>query len=115
MFVVSRPDTTNEGWNTWPTETVSHVLVRDGRARARIEARAMDEVAAAPADVAAFRLAPVIRETVGDLLSEAAANQLRDSLVLFALSRVDWLQLAEAAVEAVVQDDRALPLGAVVA
>jgi hypothetical protein len=108
---VSTPDTTNEGWNSWPTERVSHALVRDQRAHARIGARATAEVARAPADIAAFRLAPVIRETIEDLLGNAAADELRESLVTFALSRVDWLQLAEAAIEATVAEDEALVVG----
>jgi hypothetical protein len=68
MPAVLRPHTTNEGWNTWPTEKVSHTLVNDPRVR-------------------------------GD------AEGLRESLVAFALSRVDWMQLAEAEIAAAIPED----------
>src|SRR5689334_691338 len=100
MFVVSRPDTTNEGWNTWPTEKVSHALVSDQRATALIRALARAALQQAPADIAAIKLAPAIREAVEDAIKHGDAERLRDSLVAFALSRVDWLQLAESQVHA---------------
>jgi hypothetical protein len=100
MFGVSAPDTTNEGWNTWPTEKVSHALVNDRRAMTHMRALTTSALENAPADVAALRLAPVIREAVEEFLSHGGGERLRDSLVAFALSRVDWLQLAESQVEA---------------
>ena len=100
MFVVCRPDTTNEGWNSWPTEKVSHALVRDRRRSERIGAQADSLLREVSADVAALRLAQVIRDVMDEALAHDEADRLRDTLVAFALSRVDWLQLAQAQLEA---------------
>jgi hypothetical protein len=108
MFDVLRPDATNEGWNTWPTEEVSHALVRDRHANSRIREQTIAALENAPFDVVALKLAPVIREAVADVLNQSNAEQLRDSLVAYALSRVDWLQLAQSQVEAAA-DDEVLP------
>jgi hypothetical protein len=105
MFDLPRPDVTNEGWNTWPTERVSHALVLDLRASSRIRAHATTALKKAPSDLAALNLAPVIREIVKDRLSSGEADQLRESLVVFALSRVDWLQLAQSQIEAAEENE----------
>jgi hypothetical protein len=105
MLVVSRPDTTNEGWNTWPTEQVSHALVQDRRGHSRLRAHAIATLAREEADVAAISLVPLIRELVEDALTRGEAEQLRESLLAFALSRVDWLQLAQAEVEGAIPED----------
>lgn len=105
MFVATRPDTTNEGWNSWPTEKVSHALVSSLPARACMRTHATELLAEAPADVVALRLAPIIRELVEDAVRQGRAERLRESLVAYALSRVDWLQLAQAEVEATVPED----------
>ncbi len=108
MLRLSAPDTTNEGWNTSPTEKVSHALVADQRATTRIRSLATAALHDASSDVAALRLAPIIREAVEDALSDGGAMALRDSLIAFALSRVDWLQLAQSQLEAAA-DDEVLP------
>jgi hypothetical protein len=105
MSGVSRPDTTNEGWNTWPTEKVSHALVNNRHASTRIRALATRTLERAPADLAALRLAPIIRQAVEGVLSSDDGERLQDSLVMFALSRVDWLQLAQSQIEAVADDE----------
>jgi hypothetical protein len=115
MFAVSRPDTTNEGWNTWPTEQVSHALVQDRRAHGRLQAHAIATLAGEPPETAAARLAPLIRELVEGALTRGEAEPLRESLLAFALSRVDWLQLAEAAVEGAIPEEEPLPASRVAA
>jgi hypothetical protein len=110
MFTVSRPDTTNEGWNSWPTEKVSHALVRDRRVRGRVEANRIAMLTNASADVAALELAAVIRQLVEGVLKRGEAEELREELVAFALSRVDWLQLAQAQVDAAITEDEAFPV-----
>jgi hypothetical protein len=112
MSALSRPDTTNEGWNTWPTEKVSHALVNDRRASTQINELATAALRTVPADVAALKLAPLIRETVEETLRHGDAERLRDSFVDFALSRVDWLQLAQSQVEAAAGDEVSAPLAA---
>jgi hypothetical protein len=115
MFVVSRPDTTNEGWNTWPTEQVSHALVRDQRTHGRLRAHAIATLAREQADVATVRLAPLIRELVEGALIRGEAEPLRQSLLAFALSRVDWLQLAEAEVEGAIPEDEPVSVARIAA
>jgi len=101
MFATSRPDVTNEGWHSWPTEKVSHELVREPRLRAAVTAEAVDAALTSPAEVATFRLAARIRSLVEGEVREGHTSELNESLVIYALSRVDWLQLAEAQLEAV--------------
>jgi hypothetical protein len=115
MLDVARPDTTNEGWNTWPTEKVSHALVRNGRIHGRVRACAIAALAKEAEDVAALRLVPVIRELVERAVTQGEAERLRDSLVAFALSRVDWLQLAQAEIEAASPEDEAFPTAGIMA
>jgi hypothetical protein len=115
MFTVSRPDTTDEGWNTWPTEKVSHALVQDQRMRERLRAYAIATLGRNPTDVAAIRLAPVIRALVESALTRGEAERLRECLVAFALSRVDWLQLAEAEVEAAIPEDEVVSVAGLAA
>ncbi|HZT94756.1 MAG TPA: hypothetical protein VE985_09790 [Gaiellaceae bacterium] len=115
MFEFSRPDVTNEGWHTWPTGEVSQALVRASHSRRFLDVHAAAELAAAPDDVAVFRLAPVVRDLVESLLRNGEADELRESLVIYALSRVDWLQLAQSVVEGVAPEDeldRGQPLAA---
>jgi hypothetical protein len=52
----------------------------------------------------------VIRGLVEGALTRGEAERLRDSLVAFGLSRVDWLQLALAEVDATIPDDEPLPV-----
>jgi hypothetical protein len=108
MFSATRPDTTTEGWNSWPTQEVSHALVVDPGARGRLRACAIATLASEPADVAALRLAPAIHELVVSAVTRGEAEHLRDGLVAFALSRVDWLQLAQAEIEAAIPEDDVL-------
>jgi hypothetical protein len=100
MFEFSRPDVTTEGWHTWPTEKVSHVLVRDKRLRSAVQAHAAVILETMPPDVAALALVPTVRDAIESGLSCGEAEELRESLMTFALSRVDWLQLAAAEIEA---------------
>jgi hypothetical protein len=115
MCAVSRPDTTNGGWNTWPTEQVSHALVQDRRGHGRLRAHAIATLAREEADVAAVRLVPLIRGLVEDALTRGEAEKLREGLLAFALSRVDWLQLAQAEVEASIPEDEPLPVARIAA
>jgi hypothetical protein len=105
MFEFSRPDITGEGWHTWPTGKVSQALLRAPHSRRLLDVRAAAELAAAPHDVAVFRLAPVVRDLVESLVRSGQADQLRESLVTYALSRVDWLQLAQSVVEGMAPED----------
>jgi hypothetical protein len=105
MFEFSRPDVTGEGWHTWPTGEVSQALVRATHSRRLLDVRAAAELAAAPDDVAVFRLAPVMRDLVESLVRSGEAEELRESLVIYALSRVDWLQLAQSVVEGMAPED----------
>jgi hypothetical protein len=105
MLIPARPDTTNEGWNTWPTEKVSHALVKDRAAHARVREHTTQLLSQAPADLAALSLASLIRGVVESALEEDGAEQLRESLVAFALSRVDWLQLAQAELDTAIAQD----------
>lgn len=100
MFFASRPDITNEGWNTWPTERVSRALVREPRSRSFARELVANVLAVTDPDVAALALAPTIRDHVETVVRSGEAEELRASLITFALSRVDWLQLAQAEVEA---------------
>jgi hypothetical protein len=100
MFEMARPDVTTEGWNTWPTEKVSRTLMRDVCSRSTVREHTAKAIAALPSDVAALTIAPLIRDRVESLVRSGEAEELRDSLITFALSRVDWLQLAQAEVEA---------------
>jgi hypothetical protein len=100
MFTLSRPDVTNEGWHTWPTEEVSHVLARRPQIRSALHEHLAEAVAGAQDEVAAFKLAPSIRRVVEAAVREGEVPELRERLITYALSRVDWLQLAEALVEA---------------
>ncbi len=112
MFDMARPDVTTEGWNTWPTEKVSRTLMRDVRSRSTVREHAAKAIAALPSNVAALTIAPLIRDRVESLVRSGEAEELRDSLITFALSRVDWLQLAQAEVEAALpeEDEPALQL-----
>ena len=105
MFDMPRPDVTTEGWNTWPTEKVSRTLMRDARSRSTVHEHAVKAIAALPSDFAALSLAPLIRDRVERLVRGGEAKELRDSLITFALSRVDWIQLAQAEVEAALPED----------
>jgi hypothetical protein len=77
----SRPDITTEGWNTWPTERVSHALVNEPRLRRTVRVRAARMLKAMPPDVAALRLAPTIRKQIERLVRGGEAGELRDSLI----------------------------------
>ena len=105
MFEFSRPDVTGEGWHTWPTGQVSQALLRASHSRRLLDRHAATALAAAPEDVAVFRLAPVVRDLVESLLRSGEADELRESLVTYALSRVDWLQLAQSMVEGLAPED----------
>jgi len=104
MFTLSRPDVTNEGWHTWPTEKVSHTLVRRPRIRSSITARLAAEIGNPSDDAAAFRVAPAVRGIVEAAVRDGEVPELREHLITYALSRVDWLQLAEALIEAMVHE-----------
>lgn len=105
MFEALRPDVTTEGWNTWPTERVSRALVRDPRSRSLAREHAANALTVMAPDVAALTLAPTIRDHVERVVRSGAAQELRNSLITFALSRVDWLQLAQAEVEAALSEE----------
>jgi hypothetical protein len=105
MFEFSRPDVTDQGWHTWPTEQVSQALLRASHSRRLLDAHAATELAAAPEDVAVFRLAPVVRDLVESLVRSGDADELCERLVTYALSRVDWLQLAQSVVEGMTPED----------
>lgn len=105
MFGLCRPDVTTEGWNTWPTEKVSRTLVRDVRLRSIAQEHAANALTTMAPDVAALALAPTIGEHVERLVRSGEAQELHDSLITFALSRVDWLQLANAEVEAALPEE----------
>ena len=105
MFEFSRPDVTGEGWHTWPTGQVSQALLRASHSRRLLDTHAATALAAAPEDVAAFRLAPVVRDLVEGLVRGGEADELRERLVTYALSRVDWLQLAQSVVEGLAPED----------
>ena len=105
MFEFSRPDVTTEGWHTWPTEKVSHVLVGDPRLRAAVQARAAVVLETMPPDVAALALVPTLRDAIESGVRCGGAEELRESLMTFALSRVDWLQLAAAEIEAATPEE----------
>src|SRR2546430_5448078 len=105
MSDFSRPDVTGEGWHTGPTGQVSQALLRASHSRRLLDEHAAMALAAAPEDVAVFRLAPVVRDLVGSLVRSGEADELRESLVTYALSRVDWLQLAQSVVEGMAPED----------
>jgi hypothetical protein len=105
MFEFSRPDVTDEGWHTWPTEQVSQALLKASNSRRVLDVHAATMLTAAPEDVVVFRLAPVVRDLVESLVRGGEADQLRESLVIYALSRVDWLQLAQSVVEGMAPED----------
>jgi hypothetical protein len=105
MLEPLRPDVTTEGWNTWPTEKVSHALVRDPRTCAIVKREAAKALRSVPPDVAAYSLAPTIRRIVDGAMRTGEAEDLRDNLLTFALSRVDWLQLARAEIEAATPEE----------
>jgi uncharacterized protein YidB (DUF937 family) len=100
MFTLSRPDVTDEGWHTWPTEKASHALARNPQIRSAIEAQVVEQLEGTSRDVAAFRLAPLVREVIDAAVRDGEAPELNDGLISYGLSRVDWLQLADALVEA---------------
>ena len=104
MFTLSRPDVTNEGWHTWPTEKVSHTLARTPQIRSAIHAGVVKELADASDDIAALRLAPVVQCVIEAAVRDGEVPELRERLITYALSRVDWLQLAEALIEAAVPE-----------
>jgi hypothetical protein len=110
MLEFSRPDVTTEGWHTWPTEKVSHVLVRETRLRAAVQAHAAVVLKTMPPEVASLALAPTVRDVIESGLRCGEAEELRERLMTFALSRVDWLQLAAAEIEAATPEDPE-PLG----
>lgn len=99
MFVSFRPDVTNEGWNTWPTEVVSHALARRGPLWAALQTDIEGAHESGPPEVAALRLASGIRSLIEDAVRDGDARDLRESLITYGLSRVDWLQLAQAQIE----------------
>src|SRR5438093_842213 len=105
MFEFSRPDVTGEGWHTWPTGQVSQALLRASHSRRLLDTHGAAALAAAPEDVAVLRLAPVVRDLVESLVRSGEADELRESLVTYALSRVDWLQLAQSVVEGMAPED----------
>jgi hypothetical protein len=105
MFEASRPDVTTEGWNTWPTEKVSHALVRDPRSHSFAREHAATALTVMAPDVAALTLAPTIRNHVESVVRSGEAEELHESLITFALSRVDWLQLARAEIEAALPEE----------
>jgi hypothetical protein len=47
----------------------------------------------------------VVRDLVESLVRSGEADELRESLVTYALSRVDWLQLAQSVVEGMAPED----------
>jgi hypothetical protein len=87
MLEFSRPDVTTEGWHTWPTEKVSHVLVRDPRSRAAVQAHAAVVLETMPPDVAALALVPTVRDVIESGLRYGEAEELRESLMTFAQLR----------------------------
>jgi hypothetical protein len=105
MFEPLRPDVTTEGWNTWPTEKVSHALVRYPVTYANLKREAAEALTSVPPNVAAYSVVPTIRHIVEAALQTAEAEDLRDELLTFALSRVDWLQLAQAQIEAEISEE----------
>lgn len=105
MLVTARPDITTEGWNTWPTERVSRALVRDPRSRSLAREQAAEALTVMAPNVAALTLAPTIRDHIESVVRSGEAEELRDNLITFALSRVDWLQLAHAEIEAALPEE----------
>lgn len=104
MFAISRPDTTDEGWNSWPTEKVSHALVRKPPLRAATTRATLKAATAGPTEAAVFQLASQIRGLVEQCVRQGDAPDLREYLVAYALSRVDWFQLADAHLESAVAE-----------
>ena len=68
-------------------------------------AHAAARLAGFPKDVAVIRLAPVVRHIVEGLVGSDQADELRESLVTYALSRVDWLQLAKMVIDGMALED----------
>jgi hypothetical protein len=50
-------------------------------------------------------LAPAIQDIIQVALRSGDAEELRETLITFALSRVDWLQLAQAEIEAAIPEE----------
>lgn len=105
MFEFSRPDVTDQGWHTWPTQEVCRALRRPSDSRSFLDTHAAARLAGSPKDVAVIRLAPVVRHIVEGLVGSGQADELRESLVTYALSRVDWLQLAQMVIEEMAFED----------
>jgi hypothetical protein len=86
------------------------VLVRETRLRAAVQAHAAGVLKTMPPEVASLALAPTVRDVIESGLRCGEAEELRERLMTFALSRVDWLQLAAAEIEAATPEDPE-PLG----
>ena len=65
-----------------------------------LAAQAAGIAATVPAEVAALRLASRTRDLVEKEVREGDASELCEELLTYALSRVDWLQFAQAQIEA---------------
>jgi hypothetical protein len=106
MLDMLRPDTTEDGWNTWPTERVSYAMREDPSVwRDVISIHVASELQGSCVDVAAVRLGRIMRTLVERAVKIGEAERLREDLVRFALSRVDWFQLAHASIEDALPDD----------
>jgi hypothetical protein len=99
MLVTLRPDATSECWNSWPTEKVGQALADVPFWCELIQAHVVNELREGSVDAAAVRVAHAIRRLVEDALKSGDAEELKDRLVTFALSRVDWFQLAQRRIE----------------
>jgi hypothetical protein len=95
MFESLRPDVTDEGWNTWPTQAASHALAQQAQLRVALQKCLDDALLTSPREVAALQLASEIRRLIEDAARNGDDGALRENLT-YALSRVDWLQLAQA-------------------
>ena len=105
MIESLRPDTTDEGWNTWPTEQVSHTLSRDPFWSELIQSHVENELADKSADAASMTVALIIRKLTEGIVSTGEADELRTNLLTFALSRVDWFQLAQSRIADAVPEE----------
>jgi hypothetical protein len=107
MLEMLRPDTTEDGWNTWPTERVSYSMRDDPSVwRDVIRIHVASELQGSCADVAAVRLGRLMRTLVERAVKAGEAGQLQEDLLRFALSRVDWFQLAQMSIADALPDDQ---------
>ena len=107
MLEMLRPDTTEDGWNTWPTERVSYAIREDPSAwREVLKVHVASEMQGSSADAAAMKLGRIMRTLVQRAVQAGEAKQLQEDLLCFALSRVDWFQLARTSIEDALPDDQ---------